>query len=252
MTKRLCFIFMLVILTSCQSTSKFARRDRSAGQYYMSSGIEKFYLSEVPLWANFSESGQCQRSQEVRFVQIGDLMKSQNLDYSSAIQFQYLVNKQRAEKKEAYNSNYLVQKDEEIIFYDSLDKINNNIRPFVAPKFSRVHLIWIDSYLNEKHGMDKLDKLMKSKIMTQGHPVFVSLCFDNSMIKKMIDSKKSYSSGIKVMPVEMTSVFNEKGESTYQHSINFDHYFRKNQKLFLFVNETLDTRKFKGNFEIIK
>lgn len=252
MSKKLWFIFMLVILTSCQSTSQFARRDRSAGQYYMTSGVEKFYLSEVPHWANFSESGQCQRSQAVRFVEIGNLMKSQNLDYSSAIQFQYLVNKQRAEKKAAYNSNYLIQKDEEIIFYDSLDKINNNIRPFVPPKFSSVHLVWIDSYLKEKHGMDKLDKLMKSKKMEQGHPVFVSLCFDRNMIKKMIESNRAYPSSIKIMPVEMTSVFNEKGESTYQYSINFDHYFRKSQKLFLFVNETPDTRKFKGNFKIIK
>ena len=74
--KKIIGLIMFVILSSCTSGLK----SRDIEQYYTSSGIEKYFLSDIPEWANFSQSAGCFRTKGIRYFDVNALMKSYSMN----------------------------------------------------------------------------------------------------------------------------------------------------------------------------
>lgn len=113
---KLSSLLLFTILFSALACQSVSNKRRATEQYYTSSGVEKFFLSDIPEWLNYSKSGQCVRESSVRFVDYPKLMGQFSFSYEQATQFQYLLNKLRREKMTEVRSNYLMLKDEEITF----------------------------------------------------------------------------------------------------------------------------------------
>ena len=115
-------LFLLAFNISCgiyrfnleNSATHFKKRN--IDEYYRSALISKFFLSDVPQWLNFSESGQCFRDQPIKFFHFQKLKGSFGLTYNEAIHFQDLYNEELRKSLSKTRLKYLPFKEEEKIF----------------------------------------------------------------------------------------------------------------------------------------
>ena len=244
-------LIILFAVFSCAGGGGQKRKDgfevRKLDQYYQSSGIMKYFLTQLPDWANFSTSGRCKRSTRVRYMHLKNLRKSFYLSYEQAIQFQYMHNMEYQKLKLNSGSELLMLKDEEKLFYNVSDKIQANIMAFRKPKFKRVHVLWIDPFLNNPSG---LSVFMKRKIMDKGHPVFISMCLGFHGMNELLNKLKLAGQNIRLIPAGMFSIFTADGGSDFHFSIKLDDFFEKGQSLLLFVPKGEVPKEIQGNFKI--
>lgn len=219
------------LLVGCQTTDN---QRRATEQYYTSSGVEKFYLSDIPDWLNYSSSGQCLRQSKVRFMDLPKVMGQFAYSYPQALQFQLLLNRMRRDKMIEVRSEYLMLKDEEIVFYDAVDKIENGILAFPEIKFSRIHLIWIDPLLKSEEGLNSLRKLLASETMNVGYPILVSQCLDSVELEVLVSKAKLYE-GVGRISTELFSVFSENRKHRFDFALDLSVLFSKQQTVHLYI-----------------
>lgn len=127
---------------------KYGLQRRNMNEYFLTSGVVRYFLSDIPSWANFSIEGQCFRKGSVRHLNLSELRNSFSFNYQQAIQFQYMFNRDYHKLKKEHQAKQLFFKDEEKLFYDVSDKIRSGFQAFKKPTFNRIHLIWIDQALS--------------------------------------------------------------------------------------------------------
>ena len=118
----LTLMFVSVLAGSCSSGLK----PRTVDQYYVSTGVEKYFLSDLPEWANYSVSAECYRTSGIRYFNIDALMKSYSLSYNDAIQIQATFNDEYLTLKKQAGVT-LGLKEEELVFFKASERVNSNI-----------------------------------------------------------------------------------------------------------------------------
>ncbi len=257
-------IFLIVlVISSCVTSENSDLRRRNLKQYFVSSGVSKYFMPDLPDWANYSQTANCKRKKAVRYLHLAKLQKSFSLSYEQALQFQYMYNKDLAKTLSTFRVEYIRPQDEEIIFHKVSDKIQGKIVAFRKPKYKRVHIIWIDSFLTGKKNIVKLKKLMKSTPMGEGHPVFLSLCLTSLELDQWLQENKFSNFNIRKIPVEMFSIFNKIGNRLNKFSLNIDEIFKlsvqqqaldeKPYELFLFQEKkAVILKELIGTYKTIK
>lgn len=231
----------LVLLGSCSSNLK----PRDVAQYYTSTGVEKYFLSDLPDWANYSVSAGCYRTSGIRYFNIDALMKSYSLKYSEAIQIQA-----------SFNEEYLVLKkqpgvtvglkEEEVVFFRASEKVNSKINFFEAPTFKQIHLIWLDEALKGKKQEDKLKAFLQSSVQDNGFPVLISACLTKSEIEA-----KFPNTAVKAISAEMFSIYDGNGVRQPSIHIQLEGFFKPEQKLIFYSQESKKSLdNIKGNYKV--
>jgi len=228
--KKIILIFSMLVFNSACSVSNLKKRDME--NYYQASGIEKYFLNEIPEWLNFHETLQCQRNRNFQFFNIPLMQRSYQMSFLDAIQFQASYNFEYLEGKGA---EYSLQ-EKQFLFYKSLDRINNKINFFDRPKFKSVFLVLIDSEFNDEKRVKDLKSFLNSSTFDQGVPVLVSFCYS----KKEIESKffeKNYG----ILSGEMTTTYLENGDSAKKFYFPFEHIFPDDYKLRVYKSKNFKT-----------
>lgn len=233
MTKiiQLSLLTFLIFLSACSSGMK----PRNVDQFYSSTGVAKYFLSDLPDWANFSQSAGCFRSKGIRYFDIDALMKSYSLKYTEALQIQATFNEELLQIKKDAKVN-LTLKDEEVLFFKASEKVNSKINFFDAPAFKQIHLIWLDEALKGKKEEDRLRKFLSSSTHDAGFPVLVSACLTKSEIEAKFPGLS-----IKAISAEMFSIYDEAGINKPMMHINIDPFFKPDQKIIFYMQETKKT-----------
>jgi hypothetical protein len=245
---KIVLITLLFILTSCggQELSDSALKRRSLKEYYVSSGEVNYFLPELPSWANYSSSGQCYLDKSVRYLNFEKLRRSLLLSYEEAVQMQMMFNYvlQKAGEKEHIET--VDFKSEEKIFYDVTQKIQQKIRSFNTPKYSRLHVIWIDPFLGEKGA---LKKILSSKEMSLGHPILLSMCLSLRGLENYLRSNKMNNKNIRLISSEAFTPYDKNNEVNYQFNVNLDDLFKIKKKVYLYLKKGKSVPKeIKGHF----
>lgn len=230
-----------VLAGSCSSGLK----PRSVDQYYTSTGVEKYFLSDLPEWANYSVSAGCFRASGIRYFDIDALMKSYSMSYSDAIQIQATFNEEYLNLKKQPGVNVGL-KEEELVFFRASERVNNKIKFFEAPTFKQVHLIWLDEALKGKKQEDKLKNFLQSSVQDSGFPVLVSACLTKSEIEAKFPNV-----AIKAISSEMFSIYDNNGVRQPSIHTQLEAFFRPEQKLIFYSQEakkSLDN--IKGNYKM--
>ncbi|OFZ23288.1 MAG: hypothetical protein A2202_02895 [Bdellovibrionales bacterium RIFOXYA1_FULL_36_14] len=249
------YIFLIIILclffNSCTLGSKGTDDlKKNLDQYYQSSGVVHYFLSELPDWANYSETGNCLRSIRVKYVHMKNMMESFNLNYHQLIHFQYQFNKDYQMLSQFYENKNLFLKNEESLFYDVLDKIKSGIYAFLKPKFERVNLIWIDPLISSADFDQQLVKVFARPEMLLGHPVVISMCKDYHTISEVLKKTKLDKYDVRIIPAEMFSIFLEDGSRDFSFSVNLNGMFTTEQKLYLYTPKKVAPKEIIGNFKL--
>lgn len=222
---------ILFILGSCSSGLK----SRSVDQFYTSTGVARYFLSDIPEWANFSQSAGCFRNKGIRYFDIDALMKSYSLKYTDALQIQATFNEEFLQIKKDAKVN-MTLKDEEVLFFKASDKVNSKINFFDAPTFKQIHLVWLDEALKGKKEEDRLRNFLSSSTHDVGFPVLVSACLTKSEVEAKFPNLS-----IKTISAEMFSIYDEAGNKKPNMHLNIDPFFKPDQKIIFYMQETKKT-----------
>lgn len=220
-------ILFSFLLSGCSS----ALKPRNVEEFYVSSGIEKYFLSDIPEWANFSQTAGCFRTKGIRYFNIDSLMKSYSLKYPEAIQIQATFNEEFLQLKKTTKAT-LSLKDEEVLFFKSSEKVNSKINFFDAPTFKQVHLIWLDEALSGQKQEERLRNFLQSSVHDNGYPVLVSAC----LTKAEVDAKFQ-GLALKVISAELFSIYDEAGDKKPNLHVNIGAFFKPEQKLIFYTQQ---------------
>jgi hypothetical protein len=213
--------------------------------------LSRYTLSGIPQWANFSQTGKCQRSGNIAYYDLLKLHESYGIAYSDAIHFQHIYNVLLKQQKENTSRGLVSLKDEEIVFSETKERIMASNMIFKKPAFLMVYLIWIDPTLNEEKNLARLKSFLSNPANLSGHPVFVSMCLTESDLERYIEKNEFSAINAKIISAEFFSIFNSKFEKNYFWGIKLNELFDKNQKLNLFVPDKNNIpEEFKGKFEV--
>ena len=241
MKKIVSLALIAFLVAACSSGLK----PRNVEQYYTSTGVEKYFLSDIPEWANFSQSAGCFRTKGIRYFDINAMMKSYSLSYANATQVQASFNEEYLLAKKQPNVT-LTLKDEEVLFFKASEKVNSKITFFEAPAFKQIHLIWLDEALKGKKQEDKLKNFLQSSTQDTGVPVLVSAC----LTKQEIEAKFP-DLAVKVISAEMFSIFDDQGEKQPSLHINLGAFFKADQKLIFYTQEAKkNVEDIRGNYKV--
>lgn len=200
------FLSLFFIFISCASTKEKVNPDL----VYHGSSVPQYFLSELPLWANYSESAGCFRSSVVKYLDYGKLQANYNLSYAESAQLQLTYNKNVFEFKHENQDKPLVMQDEIYLFSNAYEKVAGGAYDFIEPKFSRIHLILLDSILNSEEKIKSLIHSLENSKMGDGYPVFLSSCLNDRELQLVVDKYFSKISS-KKFSIEMFSPYNEDG-----------------------------------------
>lgn len=253
-------ILLSLLLTSCSTlNSLFSSKEKKAsyskriiGEQYRSVGLSKFFLQEIPEWLNFSESGQCKREHKLRFFNYEKMRQNFGLDYPKTVHFQNIYNVSYRANLKKVKGSFLPQREEEKIFFETLEKVKANQSIFQSPTYPIINIFWVDNVINKGSKKDilKLKRFLSSRKGGKGYPIFISLCYSKTSIEKFLKKNKFENGSIKIMSLEMFSVYNQQSQKVPHFSINLDSFFSNEQKLNLFIPRGRIPREFNGRAKI--
>lgn len=244
------FTFLLLVTLfftfGCGSSVNRGLKPRTLEEYYPASGVAKYFLSDIPDWANFSQSAGCFRSRGFRYFDLNALMKSYSYSYADALQVQALFNEDFLDAKIKSAQQVISLKDEELLFFKASDKVNNKIYFFNAPTFKQIHLIWLDEALLSKEHEGKLRTFLLSSVHDNGVPILISACLSKAEIEKRFPGLNS-----KVISAELFSIYDKDGEKIPSLHLNIDLIFNSSQQV-IFYSQSLQKAlaDLKGKYKI--
>ncbi len=218
--------FMLLTLIGCADTGL---KPRTVEDYYTSSGVEKYFLTDLPTWANFDQRGSCYRSSTLRYFDLNALMKSYSINYSQAVQVQATFNEETALYKGNNLTHVTTLKEDELLFYKVSEKVFSKLIFFDPPTYKRVNLVLLDEILNDTKKEKKLKAFLSSKVMDEGVPLLVSFCLTRAEVEKRYPDLNA-----KMITAEMFSVFTKTGDKEPRFQIDLSEFFTPTQKIYFY------------------
>jgi len=244
--KIVCILFTILFISACSSFSQQGMKPRTVEDYYTSTGVEKYFLTEIPAWANFDQTASCYRPTSIRYFDINALMKSYGLEYAKALQVQASYNEEMVTFKGGAEKRIPSLKEEELLFYKVSEKVSSKIIFFDPPAFKRINIVLIDEVLDDVKKEKKLKAFLNSPVMDEGVPVIFSFCLTRAEVEKRFPDINT-----KMITAEMLSVYSSNGEKAPRFQIDLSQFFKATQKLYFYSQKTqLNNDQIKGLFKI--
>lgn len=242
-----CLLLSIVIMTIAACSAAPGLKPRTVEEYYLSTGVEKYFLPEIPDWINFSEDAGCFRTKGLKYFDIDALMKSYALSFFEAIQLQALFNEDFLNAKSTQVRQALTLKEEENLFFKASERVGSKIFFTDLPDFKRIHLIWLDNVLGDKNSEGRLKRFLASEAHNDGVPVLVSAC----RTKKEIESALP-EAHYKIISAELFSVYNQQGQRVPNMHLDLGVFFKADQKLFFYTQgNKIQIDAVKGNYKTL-
>lgn len=247
MKKIFLLLISLLLLSSCADTSSQGLKSRTIEDFYNPTGVEKYFLTDVPAWANFDQKAGCYRSSNIRYFDLDALMKSYGLTYNKALQTQATFNEEYSQFKESDKKRVTTLKEEELLFYKVSEKVSSKIIFFDPPTFKRINIVWLDEVVGDAKKEKKLKNFLNSKTMDEGAPVLISFCMTREEVEKRYPDFNA-----KMITAELFSVFDSTGNKTPGFKIELDQFFSPSQKLYFYSQKnSVSTDDLKGISKIL-
>jgi len=180
--------YLVLILTiSCGNAELKQHPDES----YYSSGIEQFFLAELPLWANFSVLGQCEKSSSIQYLNFSKLKINYELSYPEMVELQAQFNFKRESYFSHASQKFLKPVEEVSFFTNSLEQVKGGIKLLKLPKTSHVNIIWLENFL-KNHKMEELGPILEGDQFLEYPTILFSSCMTRWKMEEFLKEKKVY------------------------------------------------------------
>lgn len=195
---------LLLILISC-SGGEIRQDVRDTP--YRTSGLEQYFLPELPGWANSSASGQCFKKHSFQYLDLSKLAGTYQLSYPELIELQAQYN----ERLEAYFRSTAIRfvkpVEEAAFFSNTLENVRGGVKSFnLPPMATKVDIIWLDRYiaLNQIGEIKKMNDLGR---FDERVPVLFSSCFSKQDLNQWLIENNLEQVGFYSLTAEWLSPF---------------------------------------------
>lgn len=201
---------LLLILISC---SQGELRQDSSMPAYRTSGLEQFFLPELPAWANNSASGQCFKKHSFHYLNFRKLGDVYQLKYPELAELQAQYN----ERLEAYFRSTAVRfvkpVEESAFFANTLENVRGGVKSFkLPPGVRKVDVIWLDRYISLNLAVSELKKMNDMGRFDERLPVLFSSCFSKQDLNQWLIENNLDQIGFYSLTAEWLSPYNSKLE----------------------------------------
>ncbi len=242
-------LLTMILASGCSSDQVIGLKGfetRNSEAYYRNSGVIQYFLSELPSWANSYDEGSCQREISVRYLDMKALRASYRYSYEDALQFQFLFNLLGREKAKDAGVDKLRPQDEEVVFFETSNRIQSGFYPYRKPQFDRVSLIWIDPLINSSK--TSIKKILGREDVMKGHPVVISNCLGGVGLRAWLSKNGIFDENIRMIPAELFSPYGQEGELESGIHVDVTKLFNEGQKVFFYTPKELRPKAISGKF----
>jgi hypothetical protein len=174
---------LLLILISCSNGEV---RQNIQDTPYRTSGLEQYFLPELPNWANSSPSGQCFKKHSFQYLNFKKVSDTYRLNYQELVELQGQYN----ERIEAYFRSsavrFLKPVEEAAFFANTLENVRGGVKGFKIPEAAKkVDIIWLDRYI-ELNLVKELKKMNQLGRFDERLPILFSSCFSKQDLNQWL------------------------------------------------------------------
>lgn len=192
---------VLLALISCGSQPVKKEIDPSTG--YRTSGLEQFFLPEVPYWANFSAPGGCFKAASFHYLDFGKLREAYQLTYPEMIELQAQYNERLENYFRSTAVRFLKPVEEASFFSNTLEQVRGGVKSLKLPPVTEVEVIWLESY-----EVGELKKLAKLERFNERLPILFSSCHSKQSLNQWLLQEGLEDVGFQTITAEWLSPFN--------------------------------------------
>jgi hypothetical protein len=181
--KFLSFSLLLILISSCGSGEL---RQEVTDTPYRTSGLEQYFLPELPTWANTSASGQCFKKHSFHYLDFNKLGATYQLKYPELVELQAQYN----ERLEAYFRStavrFLKPVEEAAFFSNTLENVRGGVKHFKLPAMvNAVDIIWVDRYI-ALNQVDQLKKMNEMGRFDERLPILFTSCYSKQDLNQWL------------------------------------------------------------------
>lgn len=179
------YLSCLVLLTLISCGSGEIRQDVTDAPY-RTSGLEQYFLPELPAWANNSASGQCFKKHSFQYLDFSKLAGVYELKYPELVELQAQYN----ERLEAYFRSTAVRfvkpVEEAAFFSNTLENVRGGVKSFKLPPMAgQVDIIWLDRYIST-NTVAELKKMNEMGRFDERLPILFTSCLSKQDLNQWL------------------------------------------------------------------
>lgn len=202
LSKKFLHCSLLLVLVSCSNGEVKQNIDES----YTTSGMERFFLPELPAWANYSTAGRCYKSSSFQYLDFPKISANYQLNYEEMIEFQAQYNSRREDYFRTTAQRFLKPVEEAAFFANSLEQVRGGIKQFKAPAVAEVDIVWLEGFI-QKNKLDELKIIMNSGEGNERLPILFSSCMSRQNLIQWVQENQLGDVGFYLLSAEWLSPF---------------------------------------------
>lgn len=199
------YLNYLVLLTIISCGSGEVRQNIEENSY-RTSGVEQFFLPEVPAWANFSARGACFKNRSFQYLDFSKLSVSYQLSYPEMVELQAQYNDRLESYFRSTTVRFLKPVEEASFFSNTLEQVRGGIRHLRIPNVPQVEVIMLDAYMLEKKTADII-KMAKAGRFDERLPILFSSCYSKQGLSQWLSEQNLDQVGFHIVSAEWLNPF---------------------------------------------
>ncbi len=193
---------VLLALISCRSQPTLKDMESSA---YRTSGVEQFFLAELPKWSNFSSEGGCFKNVSFAYMDFSKIREAYQLNYLQMVELQAQYNERLENYFRSTALRFLKPMEEASFFSNTLEQVRGGVRQLKLPPVTEVDVIWFESFPAEE-----LKKLARSGNFDEKLPLLFSSCHTRQSLNQWVTQEQLEETGFYLLTAEWLSPFDSK------------------------------------------
>lgn len=223
----------LLILISCAAGP--SRKDLEETGY-RSSGVEQFFLAELPAWSNFSAPAMCFKRNSIHYLDFSKLVSTYQLTYPQMIELQAQYNDRLENYFRSTAVKFLKPVEQASFFSNSLEQVRGGVKVLKLPQVAEVEIVWLEGSKPEE-----IVKLAKSGRFDQRLPILFSSCHSRSTLGQWVSEHGLDDVGFYLLSAEWLSAYSFKGQAIPGLQVDLGALFGQNIKYKFFSSQNKQT-----------
>ena len=203
------YLSCLVLLTLISCGSGDLKKDYDPALTYTGSGVEQFFLPELPLWANFSSPGKCFKKNSIHYLDFIKLKQAYQLQYPEFLELQAQYNERLENYFRSSAIKFLKPVEQSSFFTNTLEQVRGGVKSFKLPKVTEVVVIWFESYSS-----DEIKKLAQSSEFDEKFPIIMSSCHSKQSLQQWLIQENLEGVGFGLITAEWLAAFDSDAKSS--------------------------------------
>lgn len=203
--KYLSYLVLLAIFSCSGQGIKQTSIDPETG--YRTSGVEQYFLPELPKWSNFSAPGECFKTSSFTYLNFPKIKDAYQLSYPQMIELQAQYNEKLQNYFRSTAVKFLKPVEEASFFSNTMEQVRGGVKSFKLPPVTEVEVIWLEGF-----SLSELKALARSERFNEKLPILFSSCHSKQGLTQWIAEHQLENVGFNIISAEWLSPFNSKAE----------------------------------------